>query len=84
MSTDSAVQCRLCNWIGHERLIAPNPFDPTEKISGCPSCLQCTEGFDVLCYLTGCMRAVTCGSFVDGEYRFSCFEHSGFAKRDKS
>jgi hypothetical protein len=63
-------------------LSAPNPFDPDEKIVGCPECRQIGD-FTELCDEPLCGKHASCGSEVAGVYRRTCYQHSGFNKGPK-
>lgn len=72
-------QCRECGSISLEveLLRAPNPFDETTTILGCPMCKGVYE-FDEICDEPGCEEVATCG-FPAGEekggYRRTCGKH---------
>lgn len=69
--------CKECQWRGSdaEVLRAPNPWDPTEIIIGCPKC-NTLASFVLICDETDCPLAASCGTPVpDGGYRRTCFEH---------
>ena len=82
MATDTEKQwkCSECNEISLETalLIAPNPFDETDTIGGCPLCLA-VEGFTEICDETGCEGQATCGyptkDGSHGGYRRTCWRH---------
>jgi hypothetical protein len=67
------VQCgSICN--EGEYLTAPNPFDTTDTITGCPTC----KGVDSLvtaCDEPGCTREATSGWAGTAGYRHTCGEH---------
>lgn len=69
--------CKVCGWIGpREALLeAPNPFDPAQKITGCPDCKD-VEQFDRMCDAEHCASPSSIGApWKDGVYRFTCHEH---------
>lgn len=72
------IECRQCSWRGvySNLLVAPSPFDPEERIFGCPLCKQCMEGFESICDVDDCKDHVV-GGFMnkDGEYTFACYKH---------
>lgn len=57
------VHCQLCDWTGvlTEMLCAPNPFDSSAIINGCPVC-RCAETYARLCDEPGCRRGVEAGT----------------------
>lgn len=70
-------RCDECGWVGEELqcLVAPNPFDPLRRISGCPQCKE-VERFTNICDEPGCSREAGCGwPGADGVYRRTCGEH---------
>lgn len=65
-----------CSWQGleGEALTAPNPFEPTETVSGCPECL----GIDTIVYACDepdCWKSATCGTPTKEGYRSTCGKH---------
>ena len=70
-------KCNLCEAAIEpaQLLVSTNPFDSSEEITGCPHCKQCTEGFTVLCDVTGCRESVTCGWPSPHGYRQTCGVH---------
>jgi hypothetical protein len=70
------ILCNECGWAGmsDEALAAPSPFDPAQKLTGCPRC----RGVDFLwgCDEPGCDAEATCGTPTpDGGYRHTCHRH---------
>lgn len=62
-------------------LTAPNPFDPSETLAGCPRCKTANE-FDLLCAIPECKRLATCGGpSADGVYRQTCGDHADWLRR---
>lgn len=63
-----------CGWRGFisDMLKAPNPFDDTDMIHGCPSCKQIGE-FTQMC--DECWKPATCGTPTDGGYKRLCGDH---------
>lgn len=80
--TANPWRCLNCRLVSDDAALlrAPNPFDPTDMLTGCPEC-KSVEGFAQVCDEPGCGREATCGSPVDGVYRRTCFVHSGFKVR---
>ena len=72
------VKCNesKCTWKGtlDEMLSAANPFDPNERISGCPIC-KTIESIISVCDEPECWAGVTCGTSTPKEYRSTCGEH---------
>lgn len=68
--------CQECDWQGRSsnRLVAPNPFDNTVIIFGCPSCKE-VECFCMACDEEGCWEPVTCGTPTSSGYRQTCSRH---------
>jgi hypothetical protein len=61
--------------LGQERLIAPNPFDATDIVIGCPKCKTIGE-FCLICDEEGCWNGYSIGHPNDtGKYRQVCGEH---------
>jgi hypothetical protein len=68
--------CIDCQWRGTvaEMLTAPNPFDPTDTIVGCPRCRQ-VETLRVACDEPECWREASCGTPTPNGYRSTCATH---------
>jgi len=69
--------CRLCGWRGIQSqvLTAPNPFEPSAMVLGCPQCRE-VAAVDVACDVTGCWLPVQCAwSSDDGGVRTTCLKH---------
>jgi MinD superfamily P-loop ATPase len=58
----------------HALLAAPNPFDATETVHGCPVCKSIGTLVPV-CDVEGCERPVSCGWPSPKGYRHTCGEH---------
>lgn len=73
------LRCDLCESIvdSTSLLRAPNPFDSTDTISGCPKCLG-VSGWDEICDEPGCVAVTSCGFPTPQGYRRTCFKHSDF------
>lgn len=68
-------RCTECDNIVHELLSAPNPFDTTETISGCPVC-RSVECFRLVCDEPDCEQLVSAGwPTPEGGYRRTCGKH---------
>lgn len=65
-----------CNWHGtsEEVLMAPNPFDPSDEILGCPKCKQ-VNTVQVACDEPDCWEPVTMGTPTPTGYRQTCGRH---------
>ena len=70
------VICESCAWVGKEGdlLRAPNPFDPSESLYGCPECFN-VECFRYMCDEPGCDFAASCGWLSADGYRNTCGQH---------
>ena len=75
---EDRYRCKVCNWIGgdKEMLKASSPFDAEDTLRACPECKQCTEGFDLLCNISGCKEIGDCGfpTKMHG-YMWTCYKH---------
>ena len=69
-------RCAVCGWVGAEYLTAPNPFDPTEPVNGCPECKSVDQIFTA-CAAAGCREPGTSGGPGNLGYRYAfvCHEH---------
>ena len=67
---------RRCGWQGTQDTVlsAPNPFDPSDTILGCPDC-KGVECLVVVCDVPECWADVSCGTPTDDGYRNTCFAH---------
>ena len=70
-------RCEECEHVslGNAVLSAPNPFDPTHTISGCPVCLS-VSSLVKACDEFGCEEVTTCGTPTPGGYRRTCGKHA--------
>ena len=70
------IVCEECGWCGPwgARLVAPNPFNPSTTIYGCPVC-KGIDGRYVACDEDGCWEPVTCGTPTPEGYRSTCSKH---------
>lgn len=76
-------KCRACGIasLEPELLKAPSPFNSDDELVACPRCLQCSEGFDLLCDEPGCNKHAGCGWPTGddndewGGYRDTCAKH---------
>ena len=68
--------CQSCDWAGidGEVLRAPNPFDPSGVIGGCPKC-KAVDDFVPGCDALGCDMVATCGYPSPDGYRRTCERH---------
>lgn len=69
-------RCRGCKTIvdATDVLTAPNPFEPSESIQGCPTC-RSVDQFTLLCDEFQCDREASCGTPTASGYRQTCGEH---------
>ena len=78
---NSKYICNCCQhkMLGQERLIAPNPFDATDVVIGCPKC-KTVGDFQLICDEEGCWEQQSCGTPVKDKgdgiiYRMVCGKH---------
>ena len=77
MSEKYVCTGRRCSWRGalNEWLTAPNPFDPTDTLYGCPACKR-VDSIQQACEIDGCFELSTCGTPTkDGGYIRTCGKH---------
>ena len=76
MKYQRRFKCRECStdFDEGEILLARNPFDETEMITGCPKC-KAPDSFELLCDVEGCKRPATCGTPTEQGYRQTCGLH---------
>lgn len=76
MLTDNEKVICECGWRGlaADMLRAPNPFDPSDELNGCPHCKQ-PETLLVACDEPGCWRETSCGTPTPDGYRRTCGQH---------
>jgi hypothetical protein len=82
-SLDRKFTCKECGKHCYESevLHAPNPFDPTNILVGCPTCKQVNELL-LVCDEPFCWKEATCGTPIsNGGYRQTCFEHKPKASK---
>jgi len=67
--------CEECDQVTAIYLSAPNPFDRTDTITGCPNC-QSVDSLVRACWK--CNRRGTIGTTASTEFRYihTCFEHN--------
>jgi len=70
------VVCEECGWKGYtyEILTASNPFDPIDRIIGCPTC-KSVETLRTTCDEPGCWEQDTMGTPTKNGYRRTCWKH---------
>lgn len=69
--------CDICGLITIEKKVlkAPNPFNKSETVWGCPHC-KCAGSFKYVCEAIGCRNAVTLGFHIEGfGYGSACDDH---------
>lgn len=73
------VSCSECNWQGHENevLIAPNPFNLSDNVKGCPKCYG-INSINRICDEPGCLKITTCRFSTVNGYRRTCGRHCTF------
>jgi len=66
--------CEECNEVSETLLVAPNPFDKSDTLVGCPKCL-CAESMISACWK--CNRPAGIGTSDCDEYRYiqTCHKH---------
>ena len=78
MSRKAEIQCR-CDECGlvctkGDWLLAKNPFDASEILTGCKRC-HAINSFDMVCDEEGCEKIAGCGWPSGDVYRQTCAEH---------
>lgn len=70
------VTCTECDFQGTDEmlLVASNPFDKDQEISGCPKC-KSIETILVACDEPGCWKVASCGTPTEDGYRTTCGKH---------
>ena len=65
-----------CNWKGLEQeiLLAPNPFDASDQLQGCPKCKDINTML-VCCYEAECWEFVDGGEPTPAGYKQACGDH---------
>lgn len=90
MSRKAEIQCR-CDECGlvctkGDWLLAKNPFDASEILTGCKRC-HAINSFDMVCDEEGCEKIAGCGWPSGDVYRHTCSDHYWFdnkrTRRDK-
>ena len=73
---DGRWKCEECYWVGPqaEVLEAPNPFDNSENIWGCPNCLEANR-LERACDHEGCDLPGGNGTMTPDGYTWTCFAH---------
>jgi len=61
-----------------DALYAPNPFDESDKLIGCPLC-KSVNSLVQACDDHDCWDEATCGTPTDGGYRMTCGKHAPLA-----
>ena len=69
-------KCSECGEIIDEDkvLSAPNPFNASEMLDGCPEC-RCIFSFHRVCEADGCDEVATCGAATNEGYMCLCDKH---------
>lgn len=68
--------CKECGCVMAEPLFAPNPFDPSDTVSGCPEC-KSVNAIEVGCQVGDC-RKIASGGHPGGHgfrYIWTCWDH---------
>lgn len=68
--------CDECDWHGldDDRLVAPNPFNSSMTIYGCPACKE-VDCCRVACDQDDCWEPAACGAATPDGYRSTCSKH---------
>lgn len=68
--------CEECRTVhaADKLLTAPNPFDGSDIIHGCPQC-KSIDHFALLCDVPKCQQITTCGWPSPDGYRQTCYTH---------
>lgn len=74
-------KCSECEAITveSELLVAPNPFNPLESVSGCPAC-KAVADFALQCDEPECRQRATCGTPTAEGYAHTCGSHTPTAR----
>jgi hypothetical protein len=69
--------CKECGEFCAAPLTAPSPFDPSDTLHACPSCLTVGE-LAKACDYPGCCKAASVGqpNWLGFRYASTCSEHS--------
>lgn len=69
-------RCKYCDQVtvDGELLSAANPFDPSDRIAGCPNC-KGVDQFAELCDEPSCTESAGCGFPTQAGYRHTCHNH---------
>lgn len=85
MKPDTKSKCTdyRCGWFGKDEdvLIAKNPFDPDDFVTGCPLCKQINT-ITYACDEEGCWADATCGTPTAAGYRRTCGKHMPKANKE--
>lgn len=76
--------CKECDQTVFEHLSAPNPFDATDTVSGCPCCKSVNSLLQA-CQYPGCNQPAS-GGYPNGlgyRYAWLCYKHSLKAGENK-
>jgi hypothetical protein len=75
-NADEKLVCEACNYGCKRRFLldAPNPFDPGNRIFGCPGC-KSVNTMRSCCDEPGCWEPDTCGTLTPGGHRRTCGKH---------
>ena len=70
------LKCICCDHVlgMDDMLKAPNPFDASDTIVGCPECKE-VNCFQMACDEPGCLNLVSIGTPMPDGYRSTCGEH---------
>jgi len=71
------IRCEECEeeFSQKDMLVAPNPFDADDTVTGCPKCCSVIRGI-LLCEVPGCGETATCGTPTAGDgYAQTCGKH---------
>lgn len=70
--------CRECGHVSDALLVAVNPFDPEQEITGCVRCFE-VNAHSCACQVEGCDRLSTAGVPGAYGYRYAwlCSDHYG-------
>lgn len=69
--------CEECGWGGPDEdvLNAKNPFDPEDRVSGCPYCKE-VNTVVTACQWVGCTKPGSMGTpLKNGGYTYTCWDH---------
>lgn len=73
-----------CGWRGNSNTVlrAPNPFDLSDELTGCPKCRE-VGTIRTCCDEPGCWEPDTMGTPTPDGYRRTCWKHQPNVRLDR-